>query len=192
MLWLGCGAVALLACWHGARWAMLLPSARAAAAEAALAEVLAEPSALRCSDSNAKGTGLQADYFAGDALNGRLLLSRLEPTVEFELATDWPTAAARPRSARWQGWIKAPLKGLYHFHAMPGSTVIVAGQWMMGGKAAPDAAIELQPGRFYPIEMRADLSTNVAERLEWTAPHGLRYVVPRALLFPPSPKVAGA
>ena len=159
---------------------------------ARLAAATDEASALRCSDRNAKGVGLQADYFADAGLQGARLLSRIDPTVEYDAQRDWPAAgpAARPRSARWEGWIKAPLSGRFRFHAEPAATVRVSDQRMAGLGAAPDAAIELTAGRFYPIVMTAELSDAVGARLEWTAPHGVRYVIPRALLFLPSPKAA--
>jgi hypothetical protein len=46
-------------------------------------------------------------------------------------------------------------------------------------------------GRFYPIQIELARSAAVEQalRLEWTAPHGARYVVPKALLFAPTDSV---
>lgn len=151
-------------------------------------------SALRCSNRNSSGVGLKGDYFSQQTLQGELLLSRVDSTVEFEPSREWPVdrGANRPRSARWQGWVKAPLSGRYRFHGEPSAHITVGGLPMAGRAAAPDAFLEMTAGTFYPIQMEVDSLSTTRVRLEWTAPHGMRYVIPRALLFLPTPTVAGA
>lgn len=162
-------------------------AARARADLAAEAALLG-PSALRCNPRNLGGVGLRGEYFAQAGAKGAVLLSRVDSTVEFDASIDWPAdrAGTRPRWARWQGWVKVPVTGRYRFHGGPAATISVAGLPMAGGAAAADASLDMTAGRFYPIVMEADLRGATGVRLEWTAPHGLRYVIPRALLFLPT------
>ncbi|MBC7958098.1 MAG: hypothetical protein H7Y33_19780 [Cytophagales bacterium] len=146
------------------------------------------PSALRCSGRNMGGVGLKGDYFAHVAMQGEPLLSRVDGTVEFDASFDWPIEKlpSRPRAARWQGWVKVPLSGRYRFHGGPSAAITVSALPMAGPLAAPDATLDMAAGSFYPIVMEVDLTNATHVRLEWTAPHGLRYVIPRALLFLPT------
>jgi hypothetical protein len=134
------------------------------------------------------GVGLRGEYFSQPAMQGEPLLSRVDTTVEFDASLDWPAdkIASRPRAARWQGWVKAPLSGRYRFHGGPHARITVSGLPMAGPLAAADAGLDMSAGSFYPIVMEADLGNASAVRLEWTAPHGMRYVIPRALLFLPT------
>lgn len=167
--------------------ALLRADATPAATQAASSFAPDDSTAMRCSNRNAAGTGLRGDYFAAADMKGAPLLSRVDATIEFDASLDWPADKGRdlPRSARWQGWIKAPLSGRYRFHADPGMRITVSGLPMAGGEAPADAGLELTLGSFYPIVMEADLSGLNRVSLEWTAPHGVRYVIPRALLFLP-------
>ena len=128
-------------------------------------------------------------------MRGTLLLSRVDSIVDFDAGFEWPTTQAdqRPESVRWTGWIKPSLNGRYRFHAShAGADLVVARQQMVGKDASASASIELAAGRFYPIALEIDHLGVMKERLrlEWTAPHGARYVIPRALLFLPSERVA--
>ena len=51
-----------------------------------------------------------------------------------------------------------------------------------------DGGIDLVAGRYYPIYVSIDLlqPSFKGVRLEWTAPYGARYVVPKALLHLPT------
>jgi hypothetical protein len=143
-----------------------------------------------CGAGNAVGVGLKGEYFADTGMTGPVLLSRVDRFVDFDGQFDWPAdQSARPQSARWSGWIKPPLAGKYRFHAdAPGMKVMVANQFVAGDGAPADAAVAMALGRFYPITIEArrlDPAFAGRWRLEWTAPHGMRYVVPTALLFMP-------
>lgn len=147
-----------------------------------------------CTAANAVGVGLRGEYFAEEDWRGASLLVRVDSSVDFDASLDWPSGQAliRPRSARWSGWVKAPISGLYRFHAeAPNLRVQIARQWLAGADAAADAKLEMAAGRFYPITVDASRfsASHARLRLEWTAPHGARFVVPRALLFLPSESV---
>lgn len=144
-----------------------------------------------CSANNAVGVGLRGEYFAETPGLGEPLLVRTDPSVDFDASLDWPAdrAGQRPHSVRWSGWIKPTLTGRYRFHSTaPKSSITVARQVVAGPDAAADASVELAAGRYYPIELVvSELGGDVQRiRLEWTAPHGARYLIPRPLLFTPT------
>jgi hypothetical protein len=149
-----------------------------------------------CSALNATGTGLRGEYFARDPKRGAPVLVRVDATIDFDSSLDWPAQLAdrRPVSARWTGWVKPPIAGRYRFHAgLADARVVVARQVLVGEGAATDPAIEMAAGRFYTITVEASRLDAMSGRLqlEWTAPFGARYVVPRALLFVPNEDVPG-
>jgi hypothetical protein len=144
-----------------------------------------------CSAANATGTGLRGEYFARDPKANAPVLVRVDATLDFDPLLEWPAALAnqRPGRARWTGWVRPPIGGRYRFHVdQPDTRVVVARQVLVGEGAASDATIELAAGRFFPITVEARRLDEISGRLqlEWTAPYGARYVVPRALLFVPS------
>ncbi len=152
-----------------------------------------------CSATNVAGVGLRGEYFANPQSQGRALLVRIDPTIDFNVDLDWPESevATRPRSVRWSGWIKPPMAGRFRFHfSVPGGRVYVSRQALVGPTALSDASIELAAGRFYPVRVEGDLVAagppDRLVRLEWTAPHGARNVIPRSLLYLPSETTAGA
>ena len=146
-----------------------------------------------CSGANAVGVGLRGEYFARTGWKGEPLLVRTDATLEFDSRLDWPdTASAAPRSVRWSGWLRAPLTGRYRFHGDPQGVVIeISGRAVAGPKVLDDAPVELAAGRFYPITValeRIDPAAG-ALRLQWTAPHGARFTIPRNALFLPTESV---
>ena len=148
-----------------------------------------------CSPSNAIGVGLRGEYFGAENCLGTALLTRIDQVVDFDRSLDWPTdkRAQPPRSVRWSGWIKPPLGGKYRFHCdVPGARMLVSRTPQLGGNAPADTAIELAAGRYFPVVLEiprlADVTGRI--RLEWTAPFGSRYVIPRQLLHLPTDTVA--
>jgi hypothetical protein len=186
----------LLAC-SGAGAALLLsrdalPPRRAGTRGHLQAELeLAAEKAALCSSANVAGVGLRGEYFAEEGCGGAPLLVRQDGTVDFDDSLDWPAQQndRRPRSVRWSGWVKAPLPGRYRFHAgVARAAVKVSREPVAGPGADASAAVELAAGRFYPISIVLNrLEPGEGRiRLEWTAPHGARFVVPRALLYLPT------
>ena len=150
-----------------------------------------------CSTSNATGTGLRGEYFAGAIDRSPALLARTDATVDFDRSLEWPSArsAKRPSAARWTGWVKPPTGGRYRFHTGQASARLWVSQKLLAGAGAdPDASIELAAGRFYPVKLEAERldALEGRVRLEWTAPHGARFLIPRALLFLPNETVPTA
>ena len=148
-----------------------------------------------CSAANAVGVGLRGEYFANESWKAPMLLERIDSTVNFDSTLEWPAdrSTQRPRSVRWKGWIRPTLTGPYRFHFdVPGARLAIAQHELVGAEVATDAHIELAAGRYYPITLEIARLAPVPGRvrLEWTAPHGARYVVPRALLYLPTDSVA--
>jgi len=148
-----------------------------------------------CSSASVAGVGLLGEYYVSERWVGRPVLTRTDGAIDFDASLDWPAQEhpQRPRSVRWTGWIKPPLTGRYRFHAdVPGTRILVSRQLVAGGDA--QGGIELAAGRFYPITVElseiAGLGSEARLRLEWTAPHGARFVVPRALLYMPTDAVS--
>jgi hypothetical protein len=180
----------------GAATALLLRRDRAAEPSARgdqLAKVELEQAARKvelCSSANAAGVGLRGEYFADEGCRGTPLLVRLDGSIDFDASLDWPKAqhGPRPRSVRWSGWVKPALAGAYRFHAgVAEARISVSRQPLAGAGVEPQAEIELAAGRFYPITVELDRIAAAGRiKLEWTAPHGARFAVPRALLYLPS------
>jgi len=120
------------------------------------------------------------------------MLTRIDGSIDFAASLDWPSdlLGQTPKSVRWTGWVKAPMTGRYRFHFEPASAQVkVARQTVAGAGAAPEVFLDLVAGRFYPVSAEVvaiDGESMPRFRLEWTAPHGARYVVPRALLNLPT------
>jgi hypothetical protein len=142
-----------------------------------------------CSSANAAGVGLRGEYFAAERCAGAPLVVRLDGAIDFDRSFNLP--APSPRSVRWSGWVKPPLSGRYRFHASAADArIVVARQALAGPEAA--AGVELSPGRFFPILVEIDriVAADTRIRLEWTTPRGVRFLVPRALLYLPTDGLA--
>lgn len=165
----------------------------------------ADERAMLCSSRGAVASGLRAEYFADAGLAGTPGLVRQEGPIEHE----WPARADSPaaggwKGVRWSGWVKPAISGAYAFHVEPGPALIkVSGQLLLDGAPVPGEparTVQLSAGRFHPItvELRQPAAAPASEsgasapllRLSWTAPHGARFLVPKAALFPPSDTVA--
>lgn len=144
-----------------------------------------------CGAGNAVGGGLRGEYFSAPGLVGAVLLSRIDRSIDFDAGLELPAEhAGHVRSVRWTGWIKPPVAGHFQFHAdAPNLRVKVTQDWVAGEGALNEATTAMALGRFYPITVELS-SINPSYqgrwRLEWTAPHGMRFVIPTALLFGPT------
>lgn len=194
---LGLAAVGVGAALMWRNGGVLWQPARAPQADLMAAELLrADARADLCTAVNAVGVGLRGEYFAKTSMVGPAILVRVDTVVDFDaLSLRSPSGRGETmvESVRWSGWIKPPLSGMYRFHAdTPNMRVLVARNVVAGEGAAADGKVDLAAGRFYPIEVTVtklgDAGTPI--RLEWTAPHGARYLVPRALLHLPTDTVA--
>ena len=140
-----------------------------------------------CSAVNGSGVGLLAEYFAADQCEGKPVLSRVEGPVEWDPTELWSDDG--PASARWRGWVRPPLSGKYMFHAAhPGARIVVARRPFITRDESSMEPISMEAGRYYPIvlEVYALRASTAPIQLEWTAPHGMRFLIPRSLLYLPT------
>lgn len=147
-----------------------------------------------CTAANAVGVGLRGEYFPQPYLRGTPRIVRVDDVIDFDRSIKGPAGEASQAvsSVRWSGWVKAPLSGKYRFHAdAPGMQIMVAHKPVAGKGSLQEERVDLDAGRFYPIEIVVNQLTDSETRirLEWTAPHGARYVVPKALLHLPTDTV---
>ena len=152
LLWLGAagvGGAALLVRWDAGALPPkstggASPHGGASAGVDDLERKYAQQRADLCGAGNAVGVGLKGEYYADTAFKGPVVLSRVDPLIDFDSRFEWPAdLPAAPRSVRWSGWIKPPLAGRYRFHAdAPGLKVSVANR-QVAGAGAPDDAVWL-------------------------------------------------
>jgi PA14 domain len=146
-----------------------------------------------CTSRNLPGNGLRGEYFAAVGFKGKPAVSRLDLQVDFDAQMLWPAEQAKspPRSVRWSGWIRVPLNGNYTFHLSDGQQgeIKVANDVALSANGEAKK-VELFAGRFTPVTVSVPaLAVGKPLKLEWTAPHGLRFTVPRGLLYPPTDQV---
>jgi hypothetical protein len=146
-----------------------------------------------CTSANPVGVGLLGEYFSGSLAESSLTTSRIDPVIDFDRTLDLPPGAkgiAPVKSIRWRGWVKAPLSGPYMFHLSEDVGRIELSRAIVnpGDRAGGPVKVDLVAGRFYPIVIEVPLASQIKQalRLEWTAPHGARYLIPRALLHTPT------
>ncbi len=132
-----------------------------------------------CTPFNPRGTGLWGEYYSEENFKGKLLISRMDAGIDFDSTNKWPY-----KSVKWKGWLKPPMSGKYHFHLDTFGARITLSQKLLIDE------IELSAGNYYPLTVEIpSLKSRSAIRLEWTTPYGVRYPIPKALLFPPSDSI---
>lgn len=138
-----------------------------------------------CSSRNIIGVGLQGEYFQQNNFGGKPLMvrtDRLLDSSQLQFSQD-------TKSVRWSGWVKAPISGLHRFHFdHPDARILVSKVDFSLDKQKSTEPIDMKVGSFYPIELHLSNVEKVTDsplRLEWTPPHGYRYLISPAMLFLP-------
>ena len=145
--------------------------------------------------------GLDAVYFNNKELTGAPVVTRTDPTVNF----DWgggspdPDVGSDGFSARWTGQVEAPVSGQYTFTTTSddGVRLFVDGQqlvdnWTNHGPTDDSGTVTLEAGRRYDV--RLDFYENgggAVARLQWAYPGQARQVIPASSLFYSSPTTGG-
>ncbi len=143
------------------------------------------------------GTGLRGEYFQGTTLEGAVVLTRVDPILDFNWGGGSPDVSlpVDQFSVRWTGEIEAPASGSYTFHVFSDDGVrlwvngqLVLDRWFdQWGPEAASAAITLEPGRRYPVKVEHYESAGGAElHLSWSGPSTPKQTVPKARLYPSS------
>jgi beta-glucosidase len=172
---------------HQAKVSFALGSVYAAGSAA-----LIPSSALRTAD-DPKQSGLQAEYFNNDSLEGRPALARVEPRLYFYRDMQDPAVMqAIPHetfSARWRGVLRVPQSGLYQLgitrqecdSCLGNNSIrlILGGNRVLvetSGKANNSnetriAPVQLESGRDYPIQLEyRQQGGGSGVELVWTSP----------------------
>jgi hypothetical protein len=147
-----------------------------------------------CSSANAIGVGLRGEYFSADGWRGHPNAVRTDTTVNFASPAELSKACGLQLigSVRWTGWVRAHVSGRFRFEGgSPQVRVVVSNLDQSGPQVTSTAGIQLSAGRYYPVRVELDRVSTAQKivRLQWTAPYGARYVIPRELLFLPSDTV---
>jgi hypothetical protein len=144
--------------------------------------------------------GLKAQYYGTEDLTGDIVMTRIDPEINF----DWGTASPEPNvvpeegfSIRWAGAVEIPAAGEWTFwtHADDGVRLYVNGQLLIEvwGASRPlewDSSTIILDAGIYPIVMEfyddADEAPHAVVRLLWQGPLiSDRQVIPAGALQPP-------
>jgi hypothetical protein len=140
------------------------------------------------------GTGLQAEYFDDLRFRGAVV-RRVDANIDFNWGQSAPAPGIGPEtwSARWTGFLRAPVTGDYAFRTLSddGMRLWVAGQlvvdsWHDQSAREPvgGSSIHLDAGRDYAIRIEFyDNTYSAVARLFWTEPGGPERIVPGNCLF---------
>ena len=144
------------------------------------------------SDS-ATGTGLYGEYFDNKDLTSRKL-SRTDPTVNFDWGGGSPDAAigADTFSARWTGWVHAPVSGSYTFYTSSDDGVrlwvnnqLIVNNWTDHGVTENSGVITLSAGKKYDIKLEFYENGGAAViKLSWAYPGQAKQIIPQTRLYP--------
>jgi hypothetical protein len=142
-----------------------------------------------------KGTGLSGEYFSNKEVKGDPAFSRLDPVIDiaFPVApVDYMTADNW--SARWEGFLEAPVSGPYSFvtKSDDGMRLWVNGlklvdAWGPRGPTEdpPVRQVFLKEGQRVPIRIELLQESGGAEiHLSWFYPGQVKQIVPTMYLYP--------
>jgi hypothetical protein len=152
------------------------------------------------------GDGLRGTYFQGTALAGAPLLTRVDPTVNFNFGAGSPAPGVIPNdqfSIRWEGLVEARSDELYTFFVThdDGARLwvndqLIIDKWTDHAAIEDSGSIALQLGQRYTIRLEFyENSGDASAILAWSTPLGIeKQVIPQSQLFstavPPTPDFA--
>jgi hypothetical protein len=141
------------------------------------------------------GTGLQGDYYDNIDYTG-IHVQRTDPTVYFDWGSGSPDAAigSDTFSVRWTGEVQPRYTGTYTFYTVSDDGVrlwvnnqLLINNWTDHGSTQDAGLITLQAGRLYPIKMEMyENGGGAVAQLFWSAPNGVKEVIPSTQLYLPS------
>lgn len=139
------------------------------------------------------GTGLRGTYY--DQLNfaGSPLVTRIDPTVNFNWGTGSPDASigADTFSVRWSGFVQPRYTGTYTFYTTTDDGVrlyvnnqLIIDHWVNQSGVTWSGTIALTAGQFYEIRMEYyENAGDASARLEWESATQPREVIPASQLY---------
>ncbi len=141
------------------------------------------------------GTGLQATYYK-DTTWSTVGLTQVDPHINFDWGVGAPAAGIPSDgfSARWVGYIEAPVTGAYTFTANADDTaelwigsrlVVYQGTYQA---AAMSGTVTLEAGHFYPISYSMqEVNSTAKAQLSWSYTGQVTTPIPSTCLFPVLP-----
>lgn len=140
------------------------------------------------------GTGLRGEYFNKKDFT-RLVLTRLDPTVDFDWGKDSPAPGVQKNnfSIRWTGQVEPSYSETYTFYTVSddGVRLWVNGQllidhWNNHSVREDSGSIALVAGQRYDIRLEYyENGGDAVARLLWSSPSQSRVVIPQQRLYPP-------
>lgn len=139
------------------------------------------------------GSGLYGEYFDAKDLTQRKI-SRTDSTINF----DWGSGSPHPSigagtfSARWTGWLQAPVSGNYSFHTLSDDGVrlwvngeLVINNWSNHSATEDSGSISLTAGEKYDLRLEFYENSGAAViKLSWTPPGQGKQIIPQQKLYP--------
>ncbi|HTI70656.1 MAG TPA: PA14 domain-containing protein, partial [Candidatus Limnocylindria bacterium] len=139
-------------------------------------------------------SGLWAEYYNVETLDGSPGVTQLDPQVDFDYASDAPTPGidSTTYSGRWLGWLNAPTNGTYQFTvwADDATRLWVNGQkiidnWGFQGAVELTGSINLSTNAPVPIRLEMQqIGGASGVRLGWKPPGSTNSVIPSDRLQP--------
>lgn len=182
----------------------LPPVVRASPSSGAALPAL-KPGEVVMSPKPGTGIGLTARYFANKEVAGGSAVTRVDPVVDFQWNGQPPAPGMEPYnfSARWEGWVEAPVAGTFTFYTMSDDGVRlwingapVIDNWTDHGATedTSNRTVALKAGQRIPIRMEVYQGTGGAEaRLRWSftgAKNQEKQTIPKEYLYPVTDKPA--
>jgi hypothetical protein len=145
--------------------------------------------------SGGNGEGLQGDYFSNATLTGSAIVTRVDPTINF----DWAAGSPDPLlpvdnySVRWTGKVQPYTSETYTFESETDDGVrvwvnnqLLIDKWMNQAPTKWSGSIALVAGTKYDIKIEYYASTGTATaKLRWSSPTTLSEIIPLTQLYPP-------
>jgi hypothetical protein len=140
------------------------------------------------------GDGLYGEYYSGTSLSGTPVLTRVDPTVDFEWGGGTPDSdiPSDGFSVRWTGEIEARSDEVYTFYIShdDGARVMVNGVWVIDNwtdhAAVEDSgSIELEMGNKYDITVEFYENAGDAScQLYWSTPTAInKEIIPQSQFY---------
>ena len=155
------------------------------------------------------GYGLQGVYYNGTSLSGAPLLTRIDPTINFDLSYGnipqvlSPAPGTVPEdmySVSWTGKVQPLYSETYTFYTVSDdgirlwvNGVLLVDDWMNQAATEKSGTITLAAGQLYDIKIEYYENTgNAVTKLYWSSASTPKAIIPALQLFPPASSAAVA
>lgn len=150
----------------------------------------------------ATGIGLQGTYYKGTQLSGVPLLTRIDPTINFDLSYGKQPQVLSPApgivpedmfSVRWTGQVQPLYSENYTFYTLSDdgvrlwlNGVLLVNNWTNQSATEKSGSITLVAGQKYDIVLEYFENTGDAvTKLYWSSASTAKEIIPQLQLFPP-------